>query len=89
MLEGPNMALLSKTLPRQWARGTFNSGLLATEAGTFGRVVGDFLISAAGLVGLERVLNLTFVPTAVFVSAMLLVCWRLYPQLEEIDEDDE
>ena len=89
MLEGPNMALLSKTLPRRWASGTFNSGLLATEAGTFGRVVGDFLISAAGLVGLERVLNLTFVPTAVFVSVMLLVCWRLYPQLEEIEEDDE
>jgi MFS family permease len=89
MLEGPNMALLSKTLPKRWAKGTFNSGLLATEAGTFGRVVGDFVISAAGIVALDRVLDLTFIPTAVLVGVTLLVCCRLYPQLQEIDEDDE
>jgi MFS family permease len=89
MLEGPNMALLSKTLPKRWAKGTFNSGLLATEAGTFGRVVGDFVISAAGFVALDRVLDLTFIPTAVLVGVTLLVCCRLYPQLQEIDDEDE
>jgi predicted MFS family arabinose efflux permease len=30
MLEGPNMSLLSKTIPRSMAKGIFNSGLLAT-----------------------------------------------------------
>merc|ERR1712238_544165 len=32
-LEGVNMSLLSKTIPKAWAKGTFNSGFLATEAG--------------------------------------------------------
>jgi MFS family permease len=46
MLEAPNMSILSKSIPSSWARGTFNSGLLATESGTLGRVLGDFIISA-------------------------------------------
>jgi hypothetical protein len=35
-LEGPNMSLLSKTIPPQYSRGLFNVGLLATESGTLG-----------------------------------------------------
>jgi len=89
MLEGPNMSLLSKTLPRRWAKGTFNSGLLTTEAGTFGRVVGDVVISGVGLMGLEHVLDLTFIPLSFLVAVTLLTCWKLYPQLEETDEDDD
>lgn len=89
MLEAPNMSLLSKTIPRSMAKGIFNSGLLATEAGTFGRVVGDFVISGAGLVGLERVLDLTFTPMAVLVSVTILATWKLYPHLEPDDDEDE
>jgi hypothetical protein len=37
-LEGPNMSLLSKTIPFQYSRGLFNVGLLATESGTLGYV---------------------------------------------------
>lgn len=89
MLEGPNMSLLSKTIPKQWARGTFNSGLLATESGTFGRVVGDFIISAAGLVGLDQVLNLTFAPMAGLVGVTMLVTWKLFSYLVPYDDDDD
>jgi hypothetical protein len=59
-----------------------------SEAGTFGRVVGDFIISAAGLVGLERILDLTFTPIALLVSLTLLATWKLYPHLEPDDEDE-
>mmetsp|Transcript_11358 Transcript_11358/g.18796 ORF Transcript_11358/g.18796 Transcript_11358/m.18796 type:complete len:709 (-) Transcript_11358:295-2421(-) len=89
MLEAPNMSLLSKTIPRSMAKGIFNSGLLATEAGTFGRVVGDFVISAAGLVGLERILDLTFTPIAVLVFFTLVATWKLYPHLEPDDDEDD
>lgn len=89
MLEGPNMSLLSKTIPKQWARGTFNSGLLATESGTFGRVVGDFIISAAGLVGLDRVLNLTFAPMAGLVGVTMLMTWKVFSYLVPHDEDED
>lgn len=47
-IEGVVMSLLSKLIAPELARGTFNSGLLATEAGTLGRVVGDCLIAALG-----------------------------------------
>lgn len=47
-LEGVIMALLSKLISAELATGTFNSGLLATEAGTIGRVVGDMTITILG-----------------------------------------
>lgn len=46
--EGIVMSLLSKVISPELARGTFNSGLLATEAGTFGRVMGDLAITLLG-----------------------------------------
>jgi hypothetical protein len=47
-VEGIVMSLLSKVISPELARGTFNSGLLATEAGTFGRVLGDLVITVFG-----------------------------------------
>lgn len=38
------MSLLSKSVSKKMARGTFNSGLLATEAGTLGRAIGDLTV---------------------------------------------
>jgi len=40
------MAYFSKVIDARLAAGTFNSGLLATEAGTFGRAAGNALITA-------------------------------------------
>lgn len=89
MLEAPIMSILSKTIPPQWAKGTFNSGLLATEAGTFGRVLGDVIISLAGLAGIDRILDLTFVPMTVLMVGTLLITLKSYAQLETDDDEDD
>jgi Na+/melibiose symporter-like transporter len=88
-LEGPNMGLLSKTIPKSWAKGTFNSGFLATEAGTLARSVGDVLISAvAGSLGVSLLLNGLFVSMSALVVVSLLLVRRFYNQLTEGDDDD-
>lgn len=46
VMEAVIMAYFSKVIDARLAAGTFNSGLLATEAGTFGRAAGNALITA-------------------------------------------
>lgn len=89
-LEGVNMSLLSKTIPKSWAKGTFNSGFLATEAGTLARSVGDVLISTvAGMFGMDMLLNGLFTPMAVLCTLTLLLVYVFYNQMEEMDDDDD
>jgi hypothetical protein len=89
-LEGPNMGLLSKTIPKSWAKGTFNSGFLATEAGTLARSIGDALISTvAGSLGIALLLNGLFVPMAVLVLLSLVLVRQFYSQLTEGTDDDD
>ncbi|TMW66755.1 hypothetical protein Poli38472_014067 [Pythium oligandrum] len=85
VLEGVNMSLLSKTIPKAFARGTFNSGLLATEAGTFGRALGDVLITLVGLPGIQYVLNWTFAPMLVISALTILYTLRVYSSLATTD----
>ncbi len=47
------------------ARGTYNGGLLSTEAGTVARVVADGTITLTGYFGESKLLNLTMLPTLV------------------------
>ena len=86
-LEGPNMSLLSKTIPKRWSRGFFNMGLLATEAGTFGRTVGDFAITWFGLGagGIESMLNHTFFFLSITLSITVVVTFKIFPFLEPRD----
>ncbi|KAL2642993.1 hypothetical protein R1flu_010580 [Riccia fluitans] len=65
VLEGVNLALLSKVMSARLARGTFNGGLLSTEAGTLARVVADVSITLAGYLGTSRLLNATIFPTLI------------------------
>ena len=88
-LEGPNMSLLSKTVPGYWAKGTFNSGFLATEAGTLGRAVGDVFLSVAAYGGFDRLLNQTFIPLGVLVAATIAVTRKNYSTLEPADDEDD
>jgi hypothetical protein len=89
-LEGPNMGLLSKTIPKSWAKGTFNSGFLATEAGTLARSVGDVLItSVAGSLGISLLLNGLFIPMAILVAVSLLLVRQFYSQMTETPDDDD
>jgi hypothetical protein len=89
-LEGPNMSLLSKTIPRSWAKGTFNSGFLATEAGTAARSVGDIMISAAAtLMGFEKLLNATFLPLMACILLSILLFRHFFEFMIEEEEDDD
>ncbi|OWZ12753.1 Major Facilitator Superfamily (MFS) transporter [Phytophthora megakarya] len=85
VLEGVNMSLLSKTIPKSFAKGTFNSGLLATEAGTFGRAIGDIAITVVGLPGIQYVLNWTFVPLIAISLFTILYTGRVYHRLATDD----
>ncbi len=90
VLEGVNMSLLSKTIPQSLARGTFNSGLLATEAGTLGRAVGDNFITLVGLEGIDYVLNYTFIPLGAITCMAIIATWFVYEKLEsDLDEEEE
>mmetsp|Transcript_12610 Transcript_12610/g.22590 ORF Transcript_12610/g.22590 Transcript_12610/m.22590 type:complete len:805 (-) Transcript_12610:21-2435(-) len=88
-LEGPNMSLLSKSIPRSWAKGIFNTGFLATEAGTLARSVGDVWITLASHVaGVSGVLNAIFVPMIGLVAVCVVLMRRNYDQMVEDDDDD-
>lgn len=91
-LEGPTMGLLSKTIPKSLASGVLNAGLLATEAGTIGRVLGDFCMSTAAYKGLDELVNRLFFPLGVVVLASIFVVFQAYaylqPRYEDEDEDD-
>ena len=87
-LEGPNMSLLSKTIPKSWSQGIFNVGLLATEAGTLGRAVGDLLLSAWGFKGLGTLLNITFRTMSMFSGISLALTLYFFEHLEPYEKDD-
>jgi hypothetical protein len=73
-LEGINMNLLARLISPELAKGTFNSGLLATEAGTFGRVIGDFCITLFGYASVPAdLVNKLFLPLFVMLVGCLLV----------------
>ena len=82
---------MSKTIPKSMASGVLNAGLLATEAGTIGRVVGDFYFSAAAFQGVDCVVNMTFKPMGLLIALSVLFTlfnWsKLQPRYE--DEEDE
>lgn len=89
-LEGPNMSLLSKSVPTAWAKGTFNSGFLATEAGTLGRVAGDVLVSLVSFMSnTELLLNGIFIPNLLLVIFTLTLTHVFYSSLEPKDDDDD
>lgn len=89
-MEGPNMGLLSKTIPKSWARGIFNSGFLATEAGTLARSVGDIVISSvAESFGVENLLDGLFLPMAVLSGCSLLAFRQLFSHMIEADDDED
>ena len=50
ILEGSGMSLMSKIMHPSLARGTWNAGLISTEAGTLGRLTGNLCLSAVSKV---------------------------------------
>ena len=87
-LEGPNMSLLSQTIPKSWSTGIFNVGLLSTEAGTFGRAMGNVLLTLFGNDGLEHILNRAFGTFSILSFITLYITYYYYDYLEPWDVDD-
>ncbi|KAG5538490.1 hypothetical protein RHGRI_019163 [Rhododendron griersonianum] len=69
---GVNLSLLSRVMSSRLSRGTYNGGLLSTEAGTLARVIADGTITLAGYWGMNKLLNITLLP-ALFVCISSLV----------------
>uniref|UniRef100_A0A0D6QSH1 SPX domain-containing protein n=1 Tax=Araucaria cunninghamii TaxID=56994 RepID=A0A0D6QSH1_ARACU len=81
VLEGVNLSLLSKVMSSRLARGTYNGGLLSTEAGTLARVVADVTITLAGYLGQGLLLNVTLLPTMVIGIVSILATLSTYNSL--------
>lgn len=72
VLEGVNLSLLSRVMSSRLSRGTYNGGLLSTEAGTIARVIADGTITLAGYLGESRLLNITLLPSlAICISSII------------------
>ncbi|OMO79413.1 hypothetical protein CCACVL1_13691, partial [Corchorus capsularis] len=76
VLEGVNLSLLSRVMSSRLSRGTYNGGLLSTEAGTIARVIADATITLAGYLGESRLLNVTLLPSLLIcVGSIVATCF--------------
>uniref|UniRef100_A0A1J3HKY9 SPX domain-containing membrane protein n=1 Tax=Noccaea caerulescens TaxID=107243 RepID=A0A1J3HKY9_NOCCA len=76
VLEGVNLSLLSRVMSTRLSRGTYNGGLLSTEAGTIARVIADVTITVAGYFGRSMLLNATLLPSLVIcVFSIVATCF--------------
>ncbi|KAJ1384976.1 SPX domain [Sesbania bispinosa] len=76
VLEGVNLSLLSRVMSSRLSRGTYNGGLLSTEAGTIARVIADATITLVGYMGVSRLLNTTLLPSLfICVASIIATCY--------------
>ncbi|KAL9245317.1 hypothetical protein vseg_018982 [Gypsophila vaccaria] len=76
VLEGVNLSLLSRVMSSRLSRGTYNGGLLSTEAGTLARVIADGTITLAGFWGESKLLNITLLPSLVIcICSIVATCF--------------
>ncbi|XP_073111954.1 SPX domain-containing membrane protein OsI_17046 isoform X2 [Elaeis guineensis] len=78
VLEGVNLSLLSQVMSSRLARGTYNGGLLSTEAGTLARVVADGTITLAGYLDEDQLLNVTLLPSLLICLASIAATFFTY-----------
>ncbi|CAF2038973.1 hypothetical protein IGI04_034111 [Brassica rapa subsp. trilocularis] len=75
VLEGVNLSLLSRVMSSRLSKGTYNGGLLSTEAGTLARVVADATITLGGFLGRNHLLNATLLPSLVIcIGSIVATC---------------
>uniref|UniRef100_A0A7C9DQJ6 SPX domain-containing protein n=2 Tax=Opuntia streptacantha TaxID=393608 RepID=A0A7C9DQJ6_OPUST len=76
VLEGVNLSLLSRVMSSRLSRGTYNGGLLSTEAGTLARVIADSTVTIAGYWSESKLLNMTLLPSLVIcVISIIATCF--------------
>jgi hypothetical protein len=78
---GVNLSLLSRVMSSRLSRGTYNGGLLSTEAGTLARVVADATITGAGYLGTGMLLNVTLLPPLVISIVSIVATFCTYNTL--------
>ncbi|XP_009593319.1 SPX domain-containing membrane protein At4g22990 isoform X1 [Nicotiana tomentosiformis] len=81
VLEGVNLSLLSRVMSSRLSRGTYNGGLLSTEAGTIARVIADVTITLAGYLGQSTLLNVTLLPSLLICVASIVATCYTYNSL--------
>ncbi|KAM3271034.1 SPX domain-containing membrane protein [Capsicum chacoense] len=81
VLEGVNLSLLSRVMSSRLSRGTYNGGLLSTEAGTIARVIADATITLAGYLGESMLLNVTLLPSLFICAISILATFWTYNSL--------
>ncbi|PSS11452.1 SPX domain-containing membrane protein [Actinidia chinensis var. chinensis] len=81
VLEGVNLSLLSRVMSSRLSRGTYNGGLLSTEAGTIARVIADATITVAGYLGDSRLLNTTLLPSLIICIVSIIATCCTYNSL--------
>uniref|UniRef100_A0A2P2LL54 SPX domain-containing protein n=1 Tax=Rhizophora mucronata TaxID=61149 RepID=A0A2P2LL54_RHIMU len=81
VLEGVNLSLLSRVMSSRLSRGTYNGGLLSTEAGTIARVIADGTITLAGYLGESKLLNVTLLPSLFICIASIAATSSTYNSL--------
>ncbi|OEL15966.1 SPX domain-containing membrane protein, partial [Dichanthelium oligosanthes] len=81
VLEGVNLSLLSQVMSSRLSRGTYNGGLLSTEAGTLARVAADGTITLAGFLGRGALLNATLLPSLLICLASIAATMSTYNSL--------
>ncbi|ESQ29078.1 hypothetical protein EUTSA_v10023313mg [Eutrema salsugineum] len=81
VLEGVNLSLLSRVMSSRLSKGTYNGGLLSTEAGTLARVVADATITLGGYLGRGHLLNATLLPSLVICIASIVATCCTYNSL--------
>jgi hypothetical protein len=67
------LSLLSKVVPLELAKGTFNSGFIATTTMTLSRALGDTFITMMGYVSIRDLLNLLSVPALLLSSFCIML----------------
>nr|VDC71543.1 unnamed protein product [Brassica rapa] len=81
VLEGVNLSLLSRVMSSRLSRGTFNGGLLSTEAGTLARVIADGTITVSGFLPERWLLNVTLLPSLLICLSSIIATTFTYNYL--------
>ncbi|KAK2361545.1 SPX domain-containing membrane protein [Trifolium repens] len=81
VLEGVNLSLLSKMMSSRLSRGTYNGGLLSTEAGTLARVIADATITISGYFSQSKLLNATLLPALLICISSIVATFCTYNSL--------
>lgn len=81
VLEGVNLSLLSKMMSSRLSRGTYNGGLLSTEAGTLARVIADGTITISGYFSESKLLNTTLLPALLICISSIFATFCTYNSL--------